>query len=159
MLQKPRDLMATGPLPEEDAAIKRQVNRLHKSRPSDLSYMKRRHHLEWYRIRKDRSPDWRRRRNGLEDVSVRVTGAVRPAGATFVNLFDGGLMQNPSFMELTSRGFALTKVVVELTSNASHDLLKAGQLVLKVLQSIVENVYLGILLSNDLTKVATLTKS
>ena len=51
------------------------------------------------------------------------------------------------------------KVLIELSGNTSHDLLEAGQLVLKVLQSIMENVYFGVLLSNHLTKVATLTES
>ena len=57
VLLKPLDSMAKGPLPEEDASIKRQVNRLHKSCPSDLSYMKGRYHLEWYRFRRSRSPN------------------------------------------------------------------------------------------------------
>ena len=61
-------------------------------------------------------------------------------------------------MELTNRGCLTTKVLVELTGNTSHDLFKAGQLVLEVLQGVMENVDLGVLLSNHLTKVATLTK-
>ena len=68
-------------------------------------------------------------------------------------------MGNPPLVELASRGRATTKVLVELTSNASHDLLEPGQLVLKVLQSVMENVYFGVLLTNHFTKVATLTKS
>ena len=62
-------------------------------------------------------------------------------------------------MELTTSGPGLAKVIVELTSNASHDLLETSQLVLKVLQGVMENVYFGILLPNYLAKVATLTKS
>ena len=62
-------------------------------------------------------------------------------------------------MELASRSRALTKVIVELPGHTSHDLLEAGQLVFKVLQGVMENVDLGVLLSNYLTKVATLTKS
>ena len=148
-----------GPLPEEDASIKRQVNRLHKSRPSDLSYMKRRHHLEWYRFRKnDRRPD--DRRNCLYSFEdVRVTGPISPAGATFVDLLDGRFVGDPSLMELANRGGAPAKVLVELTRNTGHDLFETGQLVFQVLQGILENVDLGILLPNHLTEVATLTKS
>ena len=68
-------------------------------------------------------------------------------------------MQDPPIVDLTNGGFDLAEVVVELTNNTSHDLLEAGQLVLKVLHRIVENVYLGVLLPNHFTKVATLTKS
>ena len=62
-------------------------------------------------------------------------------------------------MELANRGCTPTKVLVELTSDTTHDLLKAGQLVLKVLHGVVENVYRGVLLPNHLAKVAALTKS
>ena len=62
-------------------------------------------------------------------------------------------------MELANGSRTPTKVRVELSGNASHDLLKAGQLVFEVLQSVMENVYLGVLLSNHLTEVATLTES
>src|ERR1700753_4099530 len=148
-----------GPLPEEDASIKRQVNRLHKSRPSDLSYMKGRHHLEWYRFRNHWTPDWRRRRDRVHSLELVIAGTIGSTGASLVDLFDGRLMQNPSFMELTNRNLALTKVVVHLMNNTSHDLLKASQLVLKVLQGVMENIYFGVLLPNHLTKVATLTKS
>ena len=68
-------------------------------------------------------------------------------------------MQNPSLMELADRDFALTEVVIELVNDTSHDRLEAGQLVLKVLQSVMENIDLGVLLSNHLAKVAMLTKS
>ena len=68
-------------------------------------------------------------------------------------------MRNPSLVELTNRGSTPTKVIIELTSNASHDLLETGQFVLKVLQGVMENIDFGVLLSNHLTKVATLTKS
>ena len=148
-----------GPLPEEDAAIKRQVNRLHKSRPSDLSYMKRRHHLEWYRFRDHRTPDWRRRRGRVHSLELIITGTIRPASTPLVNPLDGRFMGNPSLMELTDRGGAPTKVLVELTSNASHDLLKAGQFVLEVFHGILENVDLSVLLPNHFTKIATLTES
>ena len=94
--------------------------------------------------------------HGLELV---IAGTIGPAGAPLVDPFDGGLMGNPSLVELANRGCATTKVLIELTSNASHNLFKASQLVLKVLQSIVENVYLGVLLSNHFTKVTTLTES
>ena len=66
-------------------------------------------------------------------------------------------MGDPSLVVLANGGRASTKVLIELSGNAGHDLLEAGQLVLKVLQSVMENVYLGVLLSNNLTKVATLT--
>ena len=62
-------------------------------------------------------------------------------------------------MTLTDRGRATPKVLVELTSNASHDLFEAGQLVLQVLQSVMENVYFGVLLSDYLAEFATLTES
>ena len=62
-------------------------------------------------------------------------------------------------MEMATRSATLPKVVVIFATNPGHDGLEAGQLVLKVLQGIVENVDLGVLLSNYLTKVATLTKS
>src|ERR1700753_3102152 len=100
----PRDLKATGPLPEEDTSIKRQVNRLHKSRPSDLSYMKGRHHLEWHWFRNYGVPDWRRRRERLGAVGIRITRAIGPTSATLVDLFDGCLMGNPPVVELANRG-------------------------------------------------------
>ena len=68
-------------------------------------------------------------------------------------------MGNPSLIELTSAGRASSEVVIELAGDTSHDLLEPRQLVLQVLQGIVENVDLGVLLSNHLTKVATLTES
>ena len=84
---------------------------------------------------------------------------IGPTSTPFVDPLDGCFMGNPPIVELTGRSRAPTKVLVELTSNASHDLLEAGQLVLKVLQSVMENIYLGALLSYHLTKVATLTES
>ena len=57
-------------------------------------------------------------------------------------------MRDPPIIDLANGGGATAKVLVELTSNASHDLLEASQLVLEVLQGILENVYLGVLLSN-----------
>ena len=135
------------------------VNRLHKSRPSDLSYMKRWHHLEWYRFRNHRTSDWRRRRDCVHSLEFVVTGTIGPTGAPLVDSLDGRFMGNPPFVELTSGSRAPTEVLVELTSNASHDLLEAGQLVLKVLQGVMENIYFGVLLPNHFTKVATLTKS
>ena len=98
-----------GPLPEEDASIKRQVNRLHKSRPSDLSYMKRRHHLEWHRIRKYGSPNRRRRRDRFHSLKVVVAGTIGPAGATFVDPFEGSFVSNPSFMKMAIGGHVLQK--------------------------------------------------
>ena len=80
-------------------------------------------------------------------------------GASLVNPLDGGLMGNPSLVDLTDGGCTPTKVLVELSGDASHDLFEAGQLVLQVLQSVMENVYFGVLLPNQFTKVATLTKS
>ena len=68
-------------------------------------------------------------------------------------------MGHPSLVKMASHSRTTTKVLVELTSNACHDLLEAGQFVLEVLQSIMENVYFGVLLSYYLAKVATLTKS
>ena len=53
----------------------------------------------------------------------------------------------------------MAKVVVELSGNTGHDLLEAGQLVLKVLQGVMKNIDFGVLLSNHLTKVVTLTRS
>ena len=151
--------MARGPLPEEDAASKRQVNRLHKSRPSDLSYMKRRHHLEWHRFRNYWTPDWRRRGDRAHSLERIVAGTIGPTGAPLVDPLDGYFMGSPSLMKLASGGRTPTKVVVELSGNASHDLLKAGQFVLEVLQGVMKEIYLGVLLSNHLTEVATLTKS
>ena len=148
-----------GPLPEEDAASKRQVNRLHKSRPSDLSYMKRRHHLEWHRFRNHWTPNRRRRGDRVHSLELVVTGTIGPAGASLVDPLDGCLMGNPSLVELANRGCATTKVLVELTSNTSHNLLEAGQFVLKVLHGVMENVYGSVLLPYHLTKVATLTES
>ena len=148
-----------GPLPEEDAAIKRQVNRLHKSRPSDLSYMKRRHHLEWHRFRNNRTPDRRRRGDCVHSLELIVTGAIGPTSAPLIDLLNGRLMRNPSFVELTNGGRTPTKVLVELPGDSGHDLFEACQLVLQVLQGVVENINFGILLPNHLTKVATLTES
>ena len=68
-------------------------------------------------------------------------------------------MGDPSLVKLADRGCASTKVLVELSSDASHDLFKAGQLVLQVLQGVMENIYFGVLLPNYFTKVATLTES
>ena len=151
--------MATEPLPEEDAAIKRQVNRLHKSRPSDLSYMKRRHHLEWHRFRNHRTPDRRGRGDRVHSLEIVVAGTVGSTGASLVDPLDGYLVGGPSLMELTNRGRQPTKVPIELSSNAGHDLFETSQLVLQVLQRIMENVNFGVLLPNHLAKVATLTKS
>ena len=151
--------MATGPLPEEDATIKRQVNRLHKSRPSDLSYMKRRHHLEWHRFRNYRTPDRRRRGDRVHSLELVVAGTIGPTGTTLVDPLNGGFMGNPSLVVQTNGSRTSTKVRVELISDSGHDLLETGQLVLKVLQSVVENIYFGVLLPNDFTKVTSLTKS
>ena len=148
-----------GPLPEEDASIKRQVNRLHKSRPSDLSYVERRHHLKWHRIRNNRTSDRRRRGDCVHSLELVVAGTIGPTSASLVDLLDGCLMQNPSLVELASRDFALAEVVVELSNDTSHDLFETGQLVLKVLHGVMKNIYFGILLPNHFTKVATLTKS
>ena len=148
-----------GPLPEEDATIKRQVNRLHKSRPSDLSYMKRRHHLEWHRFRNHRTPDRRRRRDRVHGLELVVAGTIGPTGTTLVDPLDPCFMGDPSLMELANGNRTFPKVLVELTGDTSHDLLEAGQLVLQVLQCIMENIDLGVLLTNHLTKVATLTES
>ena len=68
-------------------------------------------------------------------------------------------MVDPSFMQMTARSAAFPKVVVILATDSGHDRLETGQLVLQVLQSVVENVYRGVLLPNYLTKVATLTES
>ena len=132
--------MAEGPLPEEDASIKRQVNRLHKSRPSDLSYMKRRHHLEWYRFRKNGSPGRRRRRDRVHSLELVVAGTVGSTSATFIDPLDGRFMGDPSLVELSRRNSGSTKVLPELSTNTRHDLLEASQLVLQVLDGVVEDV-------------------
>ena len=155
----PLDLKATGPLPEEDASSKRQVNRLHKSRPSDLSYMKGRHHLKWHRFRKDRSPDWRRRRDCLEDVGIRVARTISPTGTALVDPFDGGFVSNPPLVTTTRGSATLAEVAVVLTTDPRHNRLEAGQLVFEVFDRIVQNVQFRGLLSHHLTKVASLTKS
>ena len=121
--------------------------------------MKGRHHLEWHRFRKNRSPDRRRRRDRLEDVGIRVAGTIGPAGTTLVDLLDGSFVQDPPLMELSNRDFTLTEVVIHLTNSTRHNLFETGQLVLEVLQSIMKDIDLGVLLSDHLTKVATLTKS
>ena len=121
--------------------------------------MKRRHHLEWYRFRNYRTPDWRRRRDRVHSLELVVAGTIGPASATLVDPLDGCLMGNPSLVELADGNGALTKVLVELTSDSRHDLLETGQLIPKVLQRVMKDVYLGILLTNHFTKVATLTKS
>ena len=120
--------------------------------------MERRHHLKRHRLRKGGNLALQRgnRFHGLEVV---VAGTIGPTGASLVNLLDGRFVQNPSLVELTNRDLALAEVVVELSNDTSHDLLEAGQLVFKVLQGVMENIDLGVLLSNHLTKVATLTKS
>ena len=148
-----------GPLPEEDAARKRQVNRLHKSHPGDLSYMKRRHHLEWYRFRNHRIPDRRRGRDCVHSLELVVAGTISPTRTTLVDPLNGCFVGNPSLVKLTSRGPAFTKVLVELSGDTGHDLFEASQLVLQILQSVLENIYLGVLSPNQFTKVATLTKS
>ena len=121
--------------------------------------MERWHHLEWYRFRNHRTPDRRRRRDRVHSLELVVTGTICSAGATLVDLLNGRLVGNPSVMELTSGSRAPPKVLVELTGNTGHNLLEASQLVFKVLQSVMENVYLGVLLPNHLTKVATLERN
>ena len=121
--------------------------------------MKRRHHLEWHRFRNHRTPGRRRRRDCVHSLELVVAGTVGPTGATLVNPLDGRLVGDPSLIDSANGGRTTTKVVVELLGHPSHDLLKAGQLVLQVLQSVMKNVYLGVLLTNNLTKVATLTES
>ena len=68
-------------------------------------------------------------------------------------------MGYPPVMEMATRSAAFTEVVVIFATNPGHHRLETGQLVLKVLQSVMENVYFGVLLPNHLAKVATLTKS
>ena len=68
-------------------------------------------------------------------------------------------MVHPSFVKMTTGSTTLPEVVVILTTDSGHDLLETSQLVFKVLQGVMKNVYLGVLLSNRLAKVATLTKS
>ena len=115
--------------------------------------------MKWHRFRNDRTPDRRRRGDCIHRLEFVVAGTIGPTSATFVDLLDGCLVQNPSVVELTNSDLALTEVVVLLLNDTSHDLFEAGQLVFEVLQSIMKNVDLGILLSDHLTKVATLTKS
>ena len=150
--RKPRDSMATGPLPEEDASIKRQVNRLHKSRPSDLSYMERRHHLEWHRFRKHGSPNGRRRQDRFCGLKL-ILRADRPAGTSFVDLLDGDFVGDPSFVQLTRGGCATTEIVVVFVAHSCHDLLKSGQFIFKVFNRVVEYVQSGGFLSNHLPKI------
>ena len=139
VLLKPLDSKAMGPLLEEGASIKRQVNRLHKSRPSDLSYMKRQHHLEWYRFWKYGILDGRRRGNCLHSLEV-IPRVTCPASTPFVDLLDGSFMGNPSRMEMSHGDTSLLEVVVILATNSHHGLLKAGQLVLKIFKGVVQDV-------------------
>ena len=62
-------------------------------------------------------------------------------------------------MKLTSGSSALTEVLIELSGDTGHNLFETGQLVFEVLQGVMENVDLGVLLPNHLTKVTTLTES
>ena len=101
--------------------LKRQVNRLHKSRPSDLSYMERRHHLEWHRIQKNGSPNRRRRRDRLE-----VIFRINSTSAMLVDLLDGRLMGQPPLMEMTRGSPVPSEVVVILTTDSRHRLLEAS---------------------------------
>ena len=122
--------------------------------------MKGRHHLEWYRFRNHGTPDRRRRRDRLYSLErVIIAGTIGPTSATLVDSLDGRLVGNPPLLKLTGRGCALAKVLVELTSNPSHDLLETSQFVFEVLHGIMENIDGGILLPNYPAKVATLTKS
>ena len=68
-------------------------------------------------------------------------------------------MGNPTLVKMTTRNAAFTEAVVILTTNSGHDLFKASQLIFEVLQGIMENIYFGVLLSNHLAEVATLTRS
>ena len=70
VLQRPPDSKATGPLPEEDASIKDKSVGFTNRCPSDLSYMKGRHHLEWHWFRKNGSPDGRRRRDRIHSLEL-----------------------------------------------------------------------------------------
>ena len=144
-------LTAMGLLPEEDAAIKRQVNRLHKSRPSDLSYMERWHHLEWHRLRKNGGLDWRRRRNCLHGLEVIIR--VDLTSTALIDFLDGCLMGDPPFVELATPSRAPTEVVIELLTRARHHVLEAGQFVLQVLHCILKDIQLGRLLPNHLPEV------
>ena len=121
--------------------------------------MKGRHHLEWYWLRNDQTLDRMRKGGCIHSLELIVIGAIGAAGATLIDSLNGHFVGSPSLVEPTRDSCASTKVLVELLSDASHDLLETGQLVLQVLQGILENVYLGVLLTNHLTKVATLTKS
>ena len=124
--------------------------------PSDPSYMKRWHHLEWYRFRKCRSSYRRRRRDCFH--SLELVLRVNPASAAFVDLLDGCLMGNPPFVEVTSRSSVPTEVVVVLATNSHHDVLEAGQLVLQILDGIMKDIQLGRLLANHLPKIMGLEK-
>ena len=138
VLLRPLDSTAKGPLPEEDASIERQVNRLHKSRPSDLSYMKGWHHLKWHRIRKDGSFDWRGRRDRFHSLELVVR--VDPTSTTLIDLLNGRLMGNPSLVEMTDRSSIPTEVFVILSTNSCHRLLETGQFILKIFDGVVQDV-------------------
>ena len=107
--------------------------------------------MEWYRIRKNRSPDWRRRRDRFH--SLELIFGLDPASATFVDLFDGSLMGNPSFVEVTRRSPVSSEVVVKLATNSRHSLLEAHQLISEVLHSVVQDIELRSLHTNHLSKV------
>ena len=120
--------------------------------------MKRRHHLEWHRFRKNKGIlDWRRRGDRFHSLKLVVTGTIGSASATFVDPLNGSLMGNPSLMEVVSRSRTSAKVLVEPLNDPVHDLLEAGQLIFEVLHRIVKNVQLGGLLTNHLAKLASLT--
>ena len=121
--------------------------------------MKRRHHLEWHRFRNHRTPDWRRRGDRVHSLELVVAGTIGPAGASLVDPLDGHFMRNPSLMELANVRPHSTSIVVDLPEATGHDLLKAGQFVLQVLQRVMENVQFSSLLPDYFTKVTTLTES
>ena len=120
--------------------------------------MKRRHHLEWYRFQKYRSPNWRRRRDRFHSLEVilRVTSST---GAPLVNLLNGGFVGDPPTMEVSDRNSGLPEVDVVFTTDTSHCLLKAGQLVRQIFYGVEQDVQLRGLLSHHFPQLVGLEKA
>ena len=112
--------------------------------------------MEWHRFRKHGSPNWGWRRDRF--YSLKLVFRVDPTSTTLIDLLNGGLMGNPSLVQMTRGSFGTTEVVIVLATNSGHNLLEAGQLVLEVFDCIMENIQGGSLLPNYLPKIMGLKR-
>ena len=112
--------------------------------------------MEWHRFRKHGSPSWGWRQDRFH--SLKLVLRVDPTSTTLIDLLNGGLMGNPSLMQMTGGSSVTTEVVIILATNSGHNLLETSQLVLEVFNRIMENIQGGGLLSNYLPKIMGLKR-